>query len=236
MKNVKISLIIPTYNEERYIKNCLISTVTQTRKPDEIIIVDNNSSEITISIAKQFPVRIVQEKKQGMIQARNRGFDEAKGDIIARCDADVHLMPHWIDRIKHDFEENEIDALTGPFIFYDLKLKTTFFTTAYLDIFKPILNGNEVLVGPNMAITKKMWKKVKPYVCLDNKKVHEDIDLAIHINDLGGHIMRDDELIVQVSGRRIRKNPMSFFGEYPLRFIKTLARHKKDIITPFLAQ
>lgn len=231
---MKLSLVIPVYNEERYIKNCLISAVTQTRQADEIIIVDNNSTDKTIKIAKQFPVRIVQEKKQGMIQARNRGFDEAKGEIIARCDADVKLPPRWIERIREDFTKNNIDALTGPFVFYDLRLKTTFFTSVYLDVFKPILNGKEVLIGPNMCLTKSIWKRVKPHVCLDNKKVHEDIDLAIHINDIGGNIMRDDELVVSVSGRRMKKNPMSFFGEYPLRFIKTLARHKKDIITPFL--
>jgi len=231
---MKISLIIPVYNEDRYIKDCLLSIANQTRQPDEIIIVDNNSTDKTVAIAKQFPVKIIQERKQGMIQARNRGFDEAKYEVIARCDADTRPTQDWIERIAFDFEHNTIDALTGPFAFYDLRLKTTFFTTAYFDIFKPILKGKEVLVGPNMAITKKMWIKVKPHVCLDNKKVHEDIDLAIHINDIGGIIMRDDSLIVHVSGRRIRKNPVSFFGEYPLRVLKTLAKHKKDLLTPFL--
>lgn len=231
---MKISLVIPVYNEEKYLKDCLISIMNQTKRPDEILIIDNNSHDKTREIAAQFPTRVIEEAHQGITQARNRGFDEAKGDIIARCDADTRPLQNWIERIEYDFQHNTIDALTGPFVFYDLKLKTTFFTTAYLDIFKPILNGKEVLIGPNMALTKKIWNKVKPYVCLDNKKVHEDIDLAIHINDIEGRIMRDDTLIVSVSGRRIRRNPISFFGEYPLRFIKTLAKHKKDIITPFL--
>lgn len=231
---MKISLVIPVYNEERYIKKCLVSVFAQDEQFDEVIIVNNNSSDKTLSIARQFPVRIVDEPIQGMIPARNCGFDAATGDIIGRCDADTHLSPDWSKRVKADFKKHKIDAVTGPFKFYDLKLKTSYFTQVYLDIMKPILNGNEVLAGPNMALSATMWKKVRSQVCLDDSKVHEDIDLAIHIIDLKGKIMRDDKLVVGVSGRRMKKNPASFFGEYPLRFIKTLAYHKKDLLTPFL--
>ncbi len=231
---MKVSLVIPVYNEEKYIKECLISVVAQRKQPDEIIIVDNNSTDRTLKIASQFPVKIVKEKTQGMIQARNRGFNEAFGDIIARCDADVILPPDWVERIKDNFETRKIDALTGPCNYYDLKLKTVFLSSLYMDIVKPILNGNEVLLGPNMILTKNIWNKVKHSVCLNNKKVHEDIDLAIHIIDVGGRIERDEKLIIEMSGRRIKQNPVSFFGEYPLRVMKTLYYHKKSLIAPFL--
>jgi hypothetical protein len=79
-----------------------------------------------------------------------------------------------------------------------------------------------------------MWKRVREKVCTDNKRVHEDIDLAIHITHMGGKIMRDNNLVVAISGRRIKYSPASFFGEYPLRVIRTLAYHSKDILTPFL--
>lgn len=233
---MKVSLIIPVYNEESYIKDCLVSVMTQKEPPDEILIIDNNSTDKTVSIANQFPVKIIQEKKQGMIHARNRGFNEASGNIIARCDADTRLSTDWITRIKHNFRNRRIDALTGPCVFYDLKLQTSFFSNFYLDIVKPILNGNDVLLGPNMIVTKKMWITVKDDVCLNDKRVHEDIDLAIHIIDAGGTISRDDKLIVKISGRRIKKNPVSFFGEYPLRVMKTLLYHKKELVTPFLVR
>jgi len=83
-------------------------------------------------------------------------------------------------------------------------------------------------MGPNMIITKEIWQKVKDKVCLDNKKVHEDIDLAIHILKTGGKIKRDDSLIVKASGRRIKTNPFSFFIEYPLRCLKMLLNHRLD--------
>lgn len=228
-----ISLVIPAYNEEKYIKKCLISAFAQEDKFEEVILVDNNSTDRTVAIAKQFPVRIVHEPKQGMIQARNCGFDMAHTDIIGRCDADTRLSTDWAKRAKADFENNKIDALTGPFEFYDLQPKTSHFSKAYLDVMKPILNGNEVLAGPNMAISRAIWKKVKSQVCLDNNLVHEDIDLAIHIIAEGGRIMKDNKLIAEVSSRRMKKNPASFFGEYPIRILKTLAHHKNEVLTPF---
>lgn len=229
---MKVSLVIPAYNEEKYIKDCLISVMAQEVRPDEIIVVDNNSTDKTMEIVRHFPVTVIKEKKQGMTPARNAGFNFAHGDIIARCDADTRLPPDWIKRIQTNFKTQKIDALSGPFEFYDLKLKTTFLFIVF-DVIKPIIH-NEILIGPNMIITKKVWEKVKNIVCLDDKKVHEDIDISIHISDIGGIIGRDEDLKVKVSGRRMMKNPKSFFGEYPLRFIKTLLYHKRDILSPFL--
>ena len=231
---MKISLVIPAYNEEKYMKECLVHIMAQQVRPDEIIVVDNNCTDRTVKIAKLFPVIIVKEPVQGMIAARNKGFNTATGDLIARCDADTHLPPDWIKRIKDDFASQKIDALTGPVEFYDLNVKAMPIINLYFDFIKPIFH-NEVLSGPNMILTRSMWEKVKNEVCMDDTKVHEDIDLSIHITAAHGTIVRDHDLIVYISGRRIKKNPQSFFGEYPVRFMKTLMYHKKNIIASFLA-
>ena len=232
---MKITLVIPVYNEEKYLKDCLLSVMAQEVRPDEILIIDNNCTDKTIEIARMFPVTIIKEPVQGMTPARNCGFNHATGDIIARCDADTHLPPDWIKRIKMNFETKKIDALTGPVEFYDLKVKSMPIINLYFDFIKPIFH-NEVLSGPNMALTKIMWNRVKDHVCMDDKKVHEDIDLSIHITTEHGVIGRDPDLLVHISGRRIKKNPKSFFGEYPVRFMKTLLYHKKNIIDSFLVR
>ncbi len=222
---MKISVIIPVFNEEKYIKKCLESLKKQQEKPEEIIIVDNNCTDKTIEIAKKYSVEIIKEKKQGITFARNKGFEAAKYEILARCDADSILPVNWVKRIKEIFLTKKIDAITGPVIFYDLPIKTFFFTKAYLATMAKLQKGANTLIGPNMAISKKAWTKVKNKVCLNDKIVHEDIDLAIHINQVGGKIYVDEKLVVKVSGRRIKKNPFSFFIEYPIRLIKTLSTH-----------
>lgn len=222
---MKVSVVIPVYNEEKYIEKCLLSLKNQVEKPDEIIVVDNNCTDKTIDIARKFNVLIIRESRQGITYARNCGFNHAKGTIIARCDADVILPPDWIKKIKENFKKNNIDALTGPLVFYDLILPTPLYAEIFFWFMKLIQKGKETLIGPNMILSKKIWDKVKNDVCLDNNKVHEDIDLTIHINKIGGIIKRDNGLIVNASGRRIKHNPLSFFVEYPIRWLIMLRNH-----------
>jgi len=226
---MKVSLIIPVFNEEKYITLCLESLEKQIEKPNEIIIVDNNCTDNTINIVKKYkkslPIKIVKEKKKGVVFARNKGFSKAKGDILTRCDADSILPKNWIKKIKEDFSKNKIDGLTGPIIFYDFFLKTSFFSKIYLILMK-ILQKGETLLGPNMAISKKIWEKIKKEVCFDEKNIHEDIDLSLHILKNNGKIIYDFNLIVYSSSRRITKTPWIFFLNYPWRLIKNLFSHR----------
>src|SRR5690348_7890348 len=102
-----ISVVIPAYNEEDYIENCLKSLMRQEVMPDEIIVVNNNSTDRTEEIVKKYPVILITEKKKGTIAARNAGFDMAKGNIIVRTDADTVVPTNWIKKIKEDFQDTK---------------------------------------------------------------------------------------------------------------------------------
>lgn len=224
---MKISVVIPVYNEEKYINNCLDSLMKQEEKPDEIIVVDNNCTDKTIEIVKKYKeIIIIKEKIQGMIPARNIGFNYASGDILIKCDADVLIPKNFVKKIKLDFKKyQKITGVTVYINFYDsLFLRST---KLYFDVYMWIAKitiGHYIFGGPAYAVSKKFWEMVKNEVCLDDKKVHEDIDLSIHIGKKG-QILFDKSLIAYASGRRIKKNPLSFFIEYPLRFFKMLRSH-----------
>ena len=111
---MKVSVVIPAYNEEKYIKDCLTNLINQEEKPDEIIVVDNLSKDNTAEIVKKFDVTLIEARSQGIAQARDRGFNAAKNEIIARCDSDSIVPPDWIKKIKLNFSKNKIDALSGP--------------------------------------------------------------------------------------------------------------------------
>ncbi len=225
---MKVSAVIIAYNEEKYIAGCLESLINQSEKPDEIIVVDNNCTDKTVAIAKKFPgIRIVKEKKQGMIYARNKGFDSAKYDLIIRIDADSRAPKDWIRDIKKHYKNKKIDALNAPIAFYDLPNPelSNILSAVYNNISRKIYQ-HELLCGPSMSLTKNIWKKVRSSVCLKDSDVHEDIDLAIHINHVGGRIGFDKKLVIDISGRRIKHNPVSFFAEYPWRVVKTGYKHR----------
>ena len=172
--------------------------------------------------------RVVSETVQGMTPARNRGFNSAKYDIIARIDSDVIVPKNWVKQIKKTFAQKDYDAFTGPVRFSDLfkKPSSTLPSRMYLESLRLLNNGDRFLQGPNMVLKRDMWLKVRGNINLDDKKVHEDIDLSLNILKVGGKIGLDPKLIVQISARRIKKHPESFFIEYTARMFTTFWKNK----------
>ena len=91
---MKISLIIPLYNEEDYLRRCLDSVKDQTESFDEVIIIDDGSTDKSLSIAKEYDFKIYSYENGGLSVARNRGLEKATGDYIVFLDADDSLLPN----------------------------------------------------------------------------------------------------------------------------------------------
>src|SRR5437868_10767389 len=104
-KPLTLSIVIPAYNEENYLKACLDSVAKQSLKPDEVIVVDNNSTDRTVEIAKRYKfVKVLYEKRQHQVFAQATGFNAAKGEILGRIDADSILSPDWAKKIIAAFD------------------------------------------------------------------------------------------------------------------------------------
>ena len=226
---MRISVIIPAYNEEQYIASCLKTVLDQDTPADEIIVVDNNSTDRTRAIASRFPVHVLSERQQGMIHARNAGFDAATGDVIVHCDADTRVPRDWITRIRRHFEEDRCDALTGPAVPFHAPPSIALPIRHSCALLKRLYLGHLPLQGCNKSLRRELWHRIRNEVCTDADAVHEDLDLAIHIYRNGGRIVYDSRLMVYSSGRRAIERPLSFFFEYPLRFYRTVAAHKPAV-------
>ena len=121
---MKISLIIPAYNEEKYIKDCLLSIQKHGEGLFEVIVINNASTDATASIVKEFKnIKLVNENKKGLPFARNRGLAEANGEIVAFIDADTKIPKGWVKKIEKAFKKNDkLVSISGPYIYYDLSL------------------------------------------------------------------------------------------------------------------
>ena len=114
-KNPLVSIIIPAYNEEEVIENCIKTLKNQTYKKIEIIFVDDGSTDRTLEIVNRFEeVKILKQNHQGPGNARNLGAKNAKGEILSFVDADMTFDKNFIQNlIKPIIEENEIGTIDG---------------------------------------------------------------------------------------------------------------------------
>lgn len=217
-----ISVVIPAYNEEKYIGKCLDSIASQSVKPDEVIVVDNNSKDRTKEVVSGYPfVKLVNEKEQGMIPARNLGVAVATGDVIVRCDADTVAYTRWIETIKHAFENEKIDAISGPADYYDLPMKPLFTWIQTFIFFTTwrFFKHYELMFGSNMAFRKEIWSKVLPHLAKHDPEMHEDMDIAINIHKIGGKILFSPDMKVSISARRFTSQWYSL-PDYLRRYFK----------------
>jgi glycosyltransferase involved in cell wall biosynthesis len=120
---MKISLIIPAHNEEKYIGAALDHAIASSGgRFHEIVVVDNLSTDGTKKIAEQKKgVRVVHEDKKGLVMARQKGFMETSGDILAYVDADTRMPEGWLDTVVKEFSKNKnLVCLSGPYVYHDI--------------------------------------------------------------------------------------------------------------------
>jgi glycosyltransferase involved in cell wall biosynthesis len=202
---IKISVIIPAFNEEKFLGNCLLSLKEQDFKDFEIIVVDNNSTDKTGEIAKKLGALLVFEKNQGVAFARNKGAKIANGEILVFTDADTILPKNWLSKIKEEFEKDkELIAFGGSCQFYSgpisVKLASKFLLKPFLFLDKSFSGGFN-LMGCNMAIKKEAFLRVGGFN--ENLKLNEDVEISYRLRKIG-KVKLDPNFKVKTSGRRFR--------------------------------
>jgi glycosyltransferase involved in cell wall biosynthesis len=120
-KDAKVSVCITTLNEEKNIAELITSLINQTKKPDEIIIVDANSTDKTNKIIRHYQqvgnnIRLF-VKKTTRSQGRNLGIKKANNNIVAITDAGCVAKKDWLKRLTQPFHNKDIDIVAG---FYDM--------------------------------------------------------------------------------------------------------------------
>lgn len=225
-KKLRISIVIPVYNEAERLTACLQAVMAQTVRPYEIIVVDNNSTDDTVRIARRFPgVRLLHETRQGVVFARDRGFNAAVGDVIGRIDADTLVSADWLATLQRLFADQRLAGVTGSVTYRDIAANRL---VNRIDLFwrrrmARLLGPDVALQGANMAIRRDVWQSVRSGLC-HRSGLHEDFDLAIHATHLGHQLRFAEELKVAVMYRQAAYDFRSF-ASYSLTSPRTYAAH-----------
>ncbi len=117
----KISVVLPTRNEEKLLPRCLRSLAQQDIegtgiKSIEVIVVDNRSEDNTAKIAEDFGAKVVVEDREGISIARDAGVRVAKGSIIISASADAWYPKNWLKSLIQPILAEKVDASFGPFL------------------------------------------------------------------------------------------------------------------------
>lgn len=117
MNGRTISVIVPTRGHKELLRGCLDALEAQTRRPEEILVVDNGSSDGTRGmVLRDFSgrVRCLREKRPGVHHARNRGAAESRGELLLFTDDDARPCPEWVGVLAACFEDPRADCAGGP--------------------------------------------------------------------------------------------------------------------------
>ncbi len=211
---ISISLIIPAYNEETYLGACLEAVQKHAHgKFSEILVIDNNSTDRTAEIAAQFPgVKVISEKRKGLVHARQCGFENAQGSVLAFIDADTRLREGWVEQIEYHFAHDpDLACLSGPYHYYDIPAHHRFVVSFWYWLARPtyLLLGY-MATGGNIALRKSVIEQMNGF---DTRIAFygEDTDIAKRAHKFG-RVIFTSQFTMPTSGRRFQKDFFLIIG------------------------
>lgn len=221
-----LAIVIPAFNEESTIGKCLDSIKCQSVRPNEVIVVDNNSTDNTARIAQKYTfVTLISEPRQGIAYAHGTGYDLANSKFIARIDADSILPNNWVASVKDYYQDPAHNSTTmsgsgyGHNVNYG-KISGLMIDSAF--ICSRLALGHYPLWGPNLVMPKHVWMSINSGMCC-KEDIFDDLDIALHINSLGLPIKWNRNLRVGVRVSNLESYPRYF--SYNQKWSRTLKNH-----------
>lgn len=230
-----IAAIVCAYNEARFLAPCLHSLLAQSRPPDELIVIDNASTDDTAGIARSVPgVRVIHEARRGLVTARETARLATGCDILAYADADCRAPLQWLERIERRFEQRPgAVAVTGPYRFYDWDWSGRALIRAYDWVVAPPTHAlvhhglamGAVLYGGNFAVRRTALERIGGF----DRTIEfhgEDTNLGRRLTPHGLVSLANDCWIWTSARRYHAMGKRKVFGLYVRNFWSEVLRHR----------
>mgnify|MGYP005839513385 CR=1 FL=1 len=221
---MRISVVIPARNEEKFIVGCLQALKRQTLPPDEIIVVDNGSTDQTAALVMDMGVKLVRCPTPGVAVARQVGLEAATGDWVATTDADSRPVAGWLEALRPHMES--CIALYGPLRMFGLPAWQEELTELGYGVFLKMmmLLGRPNLAAANMAFHRQTALELGGYPMVE---AAEDVILGSRLKAQGRVCYARDALVL-TSARRVKGGWTKFF----LQQLKNLSGNPSGYFEP----
>ena len=230
-----VGVIVCAYNEAPMLSACLHSLLAQTRAPDDILVVNNASTDDTGAVARTVSgVRVLDEPVKGLVVARETARRHSQTDILAYVDADCRAPISWLERVEARFEgPSPPVAVTGPYRFYDWDLAGRTIVRLYDLLVAPpthflvhyALGLGAILYGGNFAVRRDTLTEIGGF----DRTIEfhgEDTNLGRRLTPVG-RIEIARECWVWTSARRYRAmGKGAVIGLYVRNFLSEILRHR----------
>jgi len=224
MASVKASVVIPAYNAEKTVGECLQSITSQTPGFSfEVILVDDGSTDKTIEIAGSFPkTKVIRQDHDGPAVARNKGAKSALGEIIVFTDSDCVADKNWLKEMVRPFDQNEIAGVQGR---YKSRQKEIIARLIQLEIeqrYKKMAKDKFIdFIGTYSAGYKKsVFLKLKGFDTSFPIASGEDTDFSFRVNEAGYKMVFNQDAII------FHTHPSSLKKYVRIKFFRAFWRMK----------
>lgn len=234
---MRLSFVIPAYNEEAYLPACLDAIFAQIKDVPggaEVIVVNNASTDRTREVALGYPgVKLVDEPQKGLTFARQAGFKACSGELIANVDSDSRLTEGWVDTVLQAFDtEPKLVAISGPLVYYDLLPRQRFSVQIFYWVAfmiyvlnRYILRAGSMVQGGNFVLKRSALESIGGFDTTISF-YGEDTDIARRMNRVG-KVEFNLKLKMFSSARRLKQEGMlTIAWRYTINYFWTTFRKK----------
>ena len=232
---MRLSVIVCAHNEARYLSACLHSVLAQSRPADDVLVINNASTDETRAVAEQIPgVRVVDEPRKGLVVARETARQLATGDVLVYLDADCRAPLTWLERIEARFTHAPaLVALSGPYRYYDwdrwgrILIRAYDFTLAPATQFlvKYVLRLGTVFYGGNFAVRREALDRIGGFDT--SIEFHgEDTNVGRRLFRIGRVALCHDCYLYTSARRYVAMGKGAVFRLYVRNFTSELLHHR----------
>jgi glycosyltransferase involved in cell wall biosynthesis len=184
---MRVSVAVPCYNGAKYLGSTIESLLQQSRPADEVLVIDDGSTDGSAEIARRYPVQVVfHGQNHGLATARNTAVKVAQGDILAFIDVDASADRDWLAHLIQPYEDESVHGVGGQ----GLEINIQSLADRWRQLHATQSHGEsprqsvDFLYGLNMSFRLYVLRQTGGF-CTDLRTNAEDMDIGYRLNDAG---------------------------------------------------